>query len=120
MKRRYPPRLFLFNLVLNFLVRYFYLFVPGVLLCLAGVRFEYCMALGVACLGADLAVSLIDQLKNRKRVLANGEHEAYLTMMDAALSAGGAEGFRREVENRMTCRTPAPGETQNELENPYE
>lgn len=117
MKRKYPARLFIFNLVMNFLIRYIYLWIPGLILIL--IPNSICTALGIAFLGADLAVSLIDQIRIRKASLTRSDNEEYNRLMDAALGAGGPEEFQRVLEERMKQAPQAPDKPAK-FENPYE
>lgn len=116
--KKYPVRLFLFNVTLNFIVRYSYLLIPGVVLCIVGAWVKMCLALGFVCIAADLAVSLIDQVRNRRRALEEGTHERYFAMMNEALQAGGAEGFRKVLEKKMA--KPVPKTARQGFERPYE
>ena len=37
MKRKYPAKMFLLFVLTNFLFRFFYLFIPGTVLCVVGI-----------------------------------------------------------------------------------
>lgn len=104
----YPMRLYLFNLALNFFLRYCYLWIPGAILCLAGIRVQFCLALGLAFLFGDLAVSVIDQVRARRASLLDPQDDDYVAMMDAALGAGGPDEFRKIIQGKLT-RKEAPG-----------
>ena len=59
-ERKYPFRLFLFGLITNILFRFFWLFVPSVILMLVGIFVDRCLYIGLALLIIDIAVSFIE------------------------------------------------------------
>ena len=69
MERKYPQNWFWAFVLTNFIFHYFYLFVPGVLLCLVGIWVRTCLWIGVGVLALDGALSILDQLRIRKTAL---------------------------------------------------
>ena len=80
MNRKYPFIVFLFMLALNFLIRHFYLWIPGVIFCFIGN--QRALSAGIALLLLDLIVSVIEQLKIRKTVLSESDNEDFNQLMD--------------------------------------
>ena len=69
MERKYPVKYFCLFVLTNFLFHYFYLFVPGVILCIVGIWSKTCLSLGLAVLILDLTLSVMEQLKLRKAAI---------------------------------------------------
>lgn len=91
MKRKYPLKMFLFGVLLNFFVRFFYLFLPGLILCIIGARKDAYLAIGLAFWVVDLIVSIVEQCKIRKAVLSDSENEEFEALMDAFYASGGPD-----------------------------
>lgn len=87
MKRKYPLKMFLFGVALNFLVRYIYLFLPGLILCLIGIWNRECLAIGLAFWLLDLILSVVDQFRIRKTALSESENPEFNEMMDRFFTA---------------------------------
>lgn len=83
MKRKYPLSIFLLGVVLNFLVRYFYLFLPGLILCVIGIWSEKCLAIGLGFWLVDLVLSVVAQIRIRKEILAESDNAEFNEIMDA-------------------------------------
>lgn len=61
MKRKYPAKMFLLFVLTNFLFRFFYLFIPGTVLCVVGIWSQTYLYVGLAVLGLDLILSIVEQ-----------------------------------------------------------
>lgn len=105
MKRNYPFKLFLLMLALNFLVRRFYLWIPGVILCF--IDNENAHYAGIALLLLDLIVSIIDQLMIRKAALSESESEEFNQLMDECYGEPEADQDERHsiLEKLVVYRT---------------
>lgn len=101
MKRKYPFKLFLLMVLLNFTIRHFYFFLPGVILCLVGIGNKLCLALGLALLLVDLIVSVVEQLQIRKASLEESDNEEFNELMDAAFASDDPDAFRKIIEEKM-------------------
>ena len=66
MERKYPPKMFWTFVITNFLFHFFYLSIPGVVLCVVGIWIKPCLWIGLAILGLDVILSVIEQLRIRK------------------------------------------------------
>lgn len=83
MNRKYPLSFFLFGMVMNFFLHYFYLFIPGAVLCIIGIWKLPCLFIGLAILGLDLVLSFMDQIEIRKASLSESDNQEYNEIMDA-------------------------------------
>lgn len=101
MKRKYPFKLFLMMVLLNFTIRHFYFFLPGLVLSIIGIWNQTCLALGLALLLVDLIVSVVEQLQIRKTALEKSENEEFNELMDAAFASDDPDAFRRIIEEKL-------------------
>jgi len=67
MKRKYPAKMFLLFVLTNFLFRFFYLFIPGTVLCVVGIWSQTYLYVGLAVLGLDLILSIVEQVRFETR-----------------------------------------------------
>lgn len=100
MKRKYPLSFFLFGMVMNFLFHYFYLFLPGLILCIIGIWNLPCLLIGIAVLGLDLLLSFIEQLEIRKGSLSESDNPKYNEFMDACFGTD-SKGIMDLLKQRM-------------------
>lgn len=100
MNRKYPLSMFLLGVVLNFLVRFFYLFLPGLILCIIGIWSEKCLAIGLGFWLVDLVLSLVEQFRIRKASLSESDNEEFNELMDAFYGPDGPEAFRERMEEK--------------------
>lgn len=63
MDRKYPTKMFWFFVLTNFMFHFFYLSVPGIILCIVGIWVKSCLWIGLAVLGLDVILSIVDQLR---------------------------------------------------------
>lgn len=97
MNRKYPLKMFLFGLCLNFFIRYALLFLPGLLLCIIGTWSKKCLAIGLALWLVDLVLSVVEQLRIRKATLSESDNEEFNELMDAFY---GPDSFGALMEER--------------------
>ena len=114
MERRYPAKMFWFFVLTNFLFHFFYLSVPGIILCIVGVWVKSCLWIGLAILGLDVILSIIEQLRIRKAVVTSSDNPEFNEFMDAFCSPDGLDAVRRIVDEKIKSTSPAePQEEEN-------
>lgn len=101
MNRKYTLKQFIVGLVLNFTVFHFYLFIPGVILCLIGIAFKKCLWIGLAMLLFDLIISLHSQLQIRKTILTDSDNEEFNELMDAYCDPDDPDLLKKKVEEKI-------------------
>lgn len=101
MERKYPAKMFLMFVLTNFLFHFSYLFVPGIILCIVGMWVKSCLWIGLAILGLDLILSIIEQLRIRKAAVTRSDNPEFNELMDAFCSPGGLEAFRNVVDEKI-------------------
>lgn len=106
MKRKYPAKMFWFFVLTNFLFHFFYLFVPGIILCIVGIWARTCLWLGLVILGGDLIFSFIEQLRIRKAALTNSDNQKFNELMDAFCGPGGLEAFGKVLDGEIISENP--------------
>ena len=82
MERKYPAKLFCFFVITNFLFRFFYLSIPGIILSIVGIWVKPCLWIGLAVFGLDLILSIIEQLRIRKVVMTPSDNLEFNELMD--------------------------------------
>lgn len=107
MERKYPSKMFWLFVLSNFVFHFFYLFVPGIILCIVGIRVRVCLWIGLAILGFDLILSLIEQMLIRKAAVSKSDNPEFNEMMDAFCGPGGIEDFRKVFEQKPESSKPA-------------
>lgn len=90
MDRKFPFKLFVIGVLINFFLRYPLLFLLGAILCLIGIGNRFCLYLGLAAWGLDLILSIYSQLEIRKAVLSESDSPEFNEIMDAYV---GEDGF---------------------------
>ena len=106
MKRKYPAKLFWFSLIANFMIRSFYLFLPGLILCIVGIWVKVCLWIGLGLLGFDLLINLVDQLRIRQTALTPSDNPEVNELMEALTGPGGLEAFGKLMEERIKNAPP--------------
>ena len=114
MERKYPTRMFLLFILTNFVFHFFYLFVPGIILCIVGIWVKSCLSIGLAILGLDLILSIIEQLRIRKAAVTPSDNPEFNELMDAFCSPGGLEAFGKILDEKIKSIPPVePQEEEN-------
>ena len=106
MKRKYPTNMFVFFVLMNFLFHFFYLSIPGIILCIVGIWAKPCLWIGLAILGLDVILSIIEQLRIRKAAVTPSDNPEFNELMDAFCSPDGLEAVRRIVEAKIEATPP--------------
>ncbi len=107
MERKYPSKMFWLFVLTNFVFHFFYLFVPAIILCIVGIRVRACLWIGLAVLGLDLILSMIEQMLIRKAAVSKSDNPEFNEMMDAFCGPGGIEDFKKVFEQKPEASKPA-------------
>ena len=101
MERKYPTKMFWFFVLTNFLFHFFYLSIPGIILCIVGIWVKSCLWIGLAILGLDVILSIIEQLRIRKAAVSPSDNPEFNELMDAFCSPGGFEAFGKVLDEKI-------------------
>ena len=101
MERKYPTKMFWLFVLTNFLFHFFYLSIPGIILCFVGIWVKSCLRIGLAILGLDVILSVIEQLRIRKAAVTPSDSPEFNELMDAFCSPDGLEAVRRIVDAKF-------------------
>ena len=99
--RKYPARMFVIGLIGNFLLHYFYLFLPGIILCVIGIWSKVCLCIGLAMLILDLIFSVTDQIKIRNACLSTSDNPEVNRLMDIFYGAADPESIHDFIKEKM-------------------
>lgn len=100
MKRKYPGKLFWFFVFTNFLFHFFYLSIPGMILCIIGIWVKPCLWIGLAVLGLDAILSIIEQLRIRKTVVTPSDNPQFNAFIDAFYGPDGLDAEGKIVDEK--------------------
>ena len=106
MERKYPTKMFWFFVLTNFLFHFFYLSVPGIILCIVGIWVKSCLWIGLAILGLDVILSIIEQLRIRKAAVTPSDNPEFNELMDAFCGPDGLESVRKIVDAKIGDTPP--------------
>ena len=106
MERKYPTKMFWLFVLTNFLFHYFYLSISGIILCIVGIWVKACLWIGLAILGLDVILSIIEQLRIRKAAVTPSDNPEFNELMDAFCSPDGLEAVRRIVDAKIEATPP--------------
>ena len=112
MERKYPTKMFLFLVLMNFLFHHIYLSVPGFILLFVGFRARPCLWAGLAILIVDLVLSIREQLRIRDAAVSSSDNPEFNKLMDALCGPGGFEAFGKALEE--VGETVTPEETEED------
>lgn len=82
-ERKYPTRLFVLGFLIGVIIYRFYLFVPSIILMIAGNFVKPCYYIGCIILLIDLIISLIWQIRIRNLVLNNNNNPSIQKFQEA-------------------------------------
>ena len=108
--RKYPTGLFIIGFITNLLFRFFWLFVPGVVLLMIGIFVKSCLHIGLALFLLDIVISLIEQIRIRKTVLGESGSSDFKAFQDALSKEGNWKDNLGEFLNQKIS------DSQNEME----
>ena len=100
MKSNYPAKLFWFFVFTNFLFHFFYLSIPGMILCIIGIWVKPCLWIGLAVLGLDAILSIIEQLRIRKAAVTSSDNPQFNAFMDAFYGPDGLDAAGKIVDEK--------------------
>lgn len=100
MERKYPAKLFWFFVLTNFLFHFFYLSVPGFLLCFVGIWSPACLKVGLAILAVDLILSIWEQTRI-VRAVETSTHPDVVELMDILSGPEGLRGVKTWADKRI-------------------
>ena len=106
MERKYPTKLFYWGLFLNFFFHFFYLSVPGIILCIIGIWVKTCLWIGLGILCIDLILSVVEQLRIRKAALTPSDNTEYNQLMEALTGPGGLDAFMQVLDDKIKNTPP--------------
>ena len=86
--RKYPFSLFLIGWITDILFRFFWRFLPAVLLILIGIVSKTCLYIGVGLLCLDILLSLIDQILLCRSCLLDSDNPDFQAFQDAISKDG--------------------------------
>ena len=101
MERKYPTKMFWLFVLTNFLFHFFYLSIPGIILCIVGIWVKSCLWIGLAILGVDVILSIIEQLRIRKAAVTPSDNTEVNELMDAFCGPGGFEAFGKVLDEKI-------------------
>ena len=113
MERKYPTKMFLFFVLTNFVFHFFYLFLPGVILCIVGIWAKSCLWIGLAILGLDAVLSVVEQLRIREAFMSPSDNPEVNELMDAFCGPGGLEAFGKVLNEKIQSQTAAGSQEEN-------
>ena len=105
MERKYPTKMFWLFVLTNSLFHFFYLSIPGIILCLVGIWVKSCLWVGLAILALDVILSVIEQLRIRKAAVTPSDNPEFNELMDAFCSTGGLEAFGKVLNEKIKAST---------------
>ena len=106
MERKYPTKMFWLFVLTNFLFHFFYLSIPGIILCIVGIWVKSCLWIGLAILGLDVILSIIEQLRIRKAAVTPSDNPEFNELMDAFCRPDGLEAVRKNVDAKIGTTPP--------------
>ena len=101
MERKYPTKMFWLFVLTSFLFHYFYLSIPGIILCIVGIWVKSCLWIGLAILGLDAILSIFEQLRIRKAAVTPSDNPEFNELMDAFCSSDGFEAFGKVLDEKI-------------------
>ena len=101
MKRGYPAKMFWIFVLTNLLFRFFYLSIPGIILCIVGIWIKLCFYIGLVILGLDLILSIVEQLRLRSAAVSHGENPEFNELMDAFCSPDGLQAVGKVLNKKI-------------------
>ena len=101
MERKYPTKMFWLFVLTNFLFHFFYLSIPGIILCIVGIWVKSCLWIGLAILGLDAILSIIEQFRIRKAAVSPSDNPEFNELMDAFCSSDGFEACGKVLDEKI-------------------
>lgn len=109
MERKYPTKMFWFFVLTNFIFHFFYLFVPGVILCIVGIWIKACMWIGFGILSVDMVLAIIEQTRICKAAVSHSDNSEFNELMDAFSGPNGLEAVRKILDEKIETSNHSGG-----------
>ena len=87
--RKYPASLFIIGLITDIPFRYFWLFLPSVILLIIGIFVKPCLYIGLVLLSIDVVLSFVDQIRIRRTFQRDSDNPDFQAFQDALSKDGG-------------------------------
>lgn len=87
--RKYPASLFIIGLITDIPFRYFWLFLPFVILLIIGIFVKPCLYIGLVLLSIDVVLSFVDQIRIRRTFLRDSDNPDFQAFQYALSKDGG-------------------------------
>lgn len=100
MKRKYPAKMFWRFALTDFLFHFFFLSIPGIILCIVGIWVKCCLWIGLAILGLDAVLSIFEQLRIRKAAVTPSDNPEFNAIMDAFCSPDSLDAVGRILDEK--------------------
>ena len=113
-ERKYPFRLFVMGLLMNMLLRYSWLLIPGVILVVVGKWISVCLYIGLALLVADVTLSFYDQMLIRKTMLSDSENEVFRGYQETVSKDGSGFEYINDLINNAVAGSAVDEEQDTE------
>ena len=78
----------------------------GIILCIIGIWVKSCLWIGLAILGLDVILSIIEQLRIRKAAVTPSDNPEFNELMDAFCGPDGLEAVRKIVDAKTGATSP--------------
>ena len=101
MNKKYPLSLFIIGFVMNIFGRFFFLFLPALILLIGGIWSKVSLYIGIALLVLDVILSFIEQLRIRNTTLEDSENPDFKEFRDAVLSPDWKNNIKNMVEDKI-------------------
>ena len=101
MERNYPVKWFWFFVLNHFVFHFFYLSLPGSILCIIGIWRKPCLWIGLAILGLTVILSIIEQLRIRKAALTQSDNPFFNEVMDAFCGPDGMNAAKKVFDEKI-------------------
>ena len=119
--RKYPLSLFVTGFIFNILFRFFWLFVPAIILLIMSIFIDWCLYAGLALFVSDIIISFIEQMKIRHTMLSDSDNEQFREFQDIVSQDGNVfENIRNNVENSIAEQSDNNTEQNDIVMNVYD
>lgn len=115
MERKYPAKMFLLFVLTNFLFHFFYLSIPGIILCVAGIWVRPCLWIGFVILGLDLVLSIVEQARIAKAAVTPSDNTDFNELMDAFCGPDGLNAVREIVDAKINSSNHTDYQDKNDI-----
>ena len=115
--RKYPISLFVIGLITNLLFRFFWLFVPSIVLLIIGIFAKPCLYIGLALLLLDAVLALAEQIRIRRAVLKESDNPDFTAFQDALSKDGDWKDNVEELLNQKISDPPNEDKPNEKSEN---